>query len=77
MISQWVFAFFVVMVATASVFAQESAPAEIGSAITYGAHVTGKLDNRTPREVFYFDGLRCEVVAVRLHRGDLTPLPRS
>ncbi len=67
---------FVSLMSFMTAHAQDSAPSETASALVYGTHVTGKLDDRTPREVFTFDGLRCEVVAVRLRAtgGDLDPV---
>jgi hypothetical protein len=44
--------------------------------LIYGSTVTGRVDNSTPREVHFFDGLRGEVVSIELEvtGGDLDPV---
>jgi hypothetical protein len=44
--------------------------------LIYGSVVSGRVDNRTPREVHFFDGLRGEVVSIDLEvtGGDLDPV---
>jgi hypothetical protein len=44
--------------------------------VVYGGRISGQINNQTPRAVYYFDGLRGEVVSVRLitTSGDLDPI---
>ena len=44
--------------------------------LTYGLTVTGEINNATPRLTYTFDGLRGEVISIRLNvtRGDLDPV---
>lgn len=50
-------------------------PAGPGTGILYGAAVTGGLDDRTPRQVYLFEGLRGDLVSADLAvtSGDLLP----
>ena len=70
--------------AAPSVRAQEDAPtpdaggltpAGDGTQIVYGAALTGALDNRAPRQVYLFEGLRGDLISAELAvtRGDLLP----
>ncbi len=47
---------------------------EIG--VAYGGRISGRINNTTPRTVYYFDGLRGEVVSIALSAtsGDLDPV---
>ncbi|MBZ0303856.1 MAG: PPC domain-containing protein, partial [Anaerolineae bacterium] len=58
------------------VFAILPARAQEETGILYGSAVDGQVDNRTPRQVYYFDGLRGEVVAINLNvtDGNLDPV---
>lgn len=49
---------------------------ESGEALLYGNTVTGRLNDRIPRTVYFFDGLRGEVVSIDLDviGGDLDPV---
>lgn len=49
-------------------------PLETG--VTYGGRIEGTLDNGTPRTAYYFDGLRGEVISLKLvvTQGDLDPI---
>lgn len=53
-----------------------AAHAQEDSGIGYGTLISGTLDNRTPRAVYYFDGARCERIAVHLQAtsGNLDPV---
>ena len=44
--------------------------------LIYGSTISGRVDNTTPREVHFFDGLRGEVVSIELEvtGGDLDPV---
>lgn len=44
--------------------------------LAYGSTLSGRLDNATPRAVYFFDGLRGEVISLRLSvtDGDLDPV---
>lgn len=46
------------------------------TSVSYGGLVTGRISNQTPRAVYYFDGLRGEVISIRLEAtsGDLDPV---
>lgn len=50
--------------------------AQEDSSIGYGTIITGALDNRTPRSIYYFEGERCERIAVhvRATSGNLDPV---
>lgn len=54
--------------------AQDEEPDETG--VVYGGRISGQINNQTPRAVYYFDGLRGEVVAIKLAAtgGDLDPV---
>ncbi len=47
-----------------------------GTPIIYGSTVSGRVDNTNPRQVYTFEGLRGEVVAINLEitQGDLDPM---
>lgn len=40
-------------------------PADEGTPIGYGARLSGTINDRTPRMVYYFDGARCDVLGIR------------
>ncbi len=46
------------------------------TSLDYGAVFSGRLDNTNPRQVYYFEGLRGEVISIRLQvtDGDLDPV---
>lgn len=56
--------------------AQDATAAPESPTLTYGATVSGRLDNRTPLVQYSFDGLRGEYVALRLRTlgGTLDPV---
>ena len=64
---------FLLLLVVAPAAAQDE---EDGSGLRYGAAMTGRLGNNTPRAVYYFEGLRGEVVAINLRvtSGDLDPV---
>jgi hypothetical protein len=47
-----------------------------GTPVEYGVVTTGRLDNRTPRTLYRFEGLRGEYVSIRVRAtdGDLDPV---
>ncbi|HLV35895.1 MAG TPA: PPC domain-containing protein [Spirillospora sp.] len=49
---------------------------EEAGGILYGSTVSGRVDNNNPRQVYFFDGLRGEVVTIDLEvtGGDLDPV---
>ncbi len=53
-----------------------SAHAQDDNGVNYGAMLTGRLSNANPRQVYFFEGLRGEVVAINLRvtDGDLDPV---
>lgn len=53
-----------------------AAAQEEDTGLDYGAAFTGQIDNNRPRQVFYFDGLRGEVIGINLRvtGGDLDPV---
>jgi hypothetical protein len=50
--------------------------AEAETGVAYGGRISGQINNQTPRAVYYFDGLRGEVVSINLAAtgGDLDPV---
>jgi hypothetical protein len=56
--------------------AQEATPAPDTGGVNYGGVISGTINNATPRAVYFFDGLRGEVVAISLRAisGDLDPV---
>lgn len=44
--------------------------------VAFGQVISGTFNNRTPRAIYYFDGLRCEAISVRLRAtsGNLDPI---
>ncbi len=46
------------------------------SGVSYGGQITGQITNANPRSVYYFDGLRGEVISIRLSTksGNLDPV---
>ena len=46
------------------------------TSLDYGAHITGEISPKQDRSVYYFDGLRGEVVAISVTatKGDLDPI---
>ena len=70
----------VAFVCLAPVVAQDETPepgagAPVGIGITYGASLNGSLDDRMPHQVYWFEGLRGDLVTVDLNvtRGNLLP----
>ncbi|MCB9451260.1 MAG: PPC domain-containing protein [Anaerolineaceae bacterium] len=57
----------------APVLAQDAATSDT---LTYGGRVTGRITDAAPRAVYYFDGLRGDVIAitVRVTGGSLDPI---
>lgn len=53
--------------------AQEADPLDT---ITYGGLISGQITNANPRAVYYFDGLRGDVISIQIQvtRGDLDPV---
>src|SRR5215470_4256613 len=73
--SFWLILLLLVGLSTMPVLAQDdSAPDETG--VSYGGKISGQINNQTPRAVYYFDGLRGEVVSISLQAtgGDLDPV---
>jgi hypothetical protein len=66
--------FMIYFLLASPVWAQDDASDETG--VTYGGSISGQITNQTPRAVYYFDGLRGEVVAIKLETtsGDLDPV---
>jgi Bacterial pre-peptidase C-terminal domain len=64
------FLLFFILRVSAGVNAQEDDP------LSFGSTMTGRIDNANPSAVFYFDGLRGEVIAINLQvtGGDLDPV---
>lgn len=58
------------------VLAQEPTPTPDSGGVNYGGLITGQINNQTPRAVFFFDGLRGEVISLKLRAtsGDLDPV---
>jgi hypothetical protein len=56
------------------VFAQDESEDQTG--MVYGGQISGQINNQTPQAVYYFDGLRGEVVSIRVSStgGDLDPV---
>lgn len=54
----------------------EPAPFGAEESIAFGDVISGRIDNRTPRAAYYFDGLRGEFISVRMRvvDGDLDPV---
>jgi len=52
--------------------AQDTTPAPQSTPLTYGATVSGRLDDRTPRVQYAFEGLRGEYLTLRLRTLDGT-----
>lgn len=63
-------------ISLATAHAQPATPSPVGTPISYGATVTGRLDNRAPLAIYSFEGLRGEYVALRLRAtsGNLDPI---
>jgi hypothetical protein len=61
---------------TAPIFAQDDDTETDETGMVYGGRISGEINNRTPRVVYYFDGLRGEVVSVSLTatNGNLDPV---
>jgi len=57
-------------------FAQDEDEGTDETGVVYGGRISGEINNRTPRAVYYFDGLRGEVVSISLTAtdGDLDPV---
>jgi hypothetical protein len=73
--SLWLIVLMLVGLSAVPVFAQDdSANDETG--VSYGGRISGQINNQTPRAVYYFDGLRGEVVSISLQAtgGDLDPV---
>ncbi len=62
------------MLIAAPVAAQDTPDDQTG--LDYGAQITGEITKNQPRSVYYFDGLRGEVVAISVTatKGDLDPI---
>ncbi len=62
--------FFLALLLPVTVNAQEDDP------LAFGSTMTGRIDNANPSAVFYFDGLRGEVISINLQvtGGDLDPV---
>ena len=59
---RWGAVLLIVFLFALPLFAQEDDEAE--DTVTFGNVVTGRLDDRTPRQVYSFDGLRCERINI-------------
>lgn len=62
--------FFLILFVSAAISAQED------DSLTFGSSMRGRIDNANPSAVFYFDGLRGEVISINLQvtGGDLDPV---
>jgi hypothetical protein len=62
----------IVLLLAAPVSAQDSAPLDT---ITYGGRISGRITDAAPRAVYYFDGLRGDVIAITIQvtNGNLDP----
>ena len=66
----------ILLLCTGNIFAQDAAEELIAQELAYGDTVSGRLDNRNPRETFIFEGLRGEYITIRLRStsGNLDPV---
>jgi hypothetical protein len=60
---------------TSVILAQEETP-EAETSLQYGARIEGTINNQTPREAYYFEGLRGEFVSISVEvvSGNLDPV---
>lgn len=65
-----------VVIMIAPVDAQETPTPSDQTSLNYGAQITGEITKTNARNVYYFDGLRGEVVAINVTttKGDLDPI---
>src|SRR5689334_12082331 len=73
--SFWLIFLMLVGLSAVPVFAQDTSTAD-ETGVSYGGKISGQINNQTPRVVYYFDGLRGEVVSISLQAtgGDLDPV---
>jgi hypothetical protein len=71
---QRIIVFILCLLVIVPVYAQETEDEQMG--VAYGGQITGQINNQNPRAVYYFDGLRGEVVSISLGAtsGDLDPV---
>lgn len=69
---RYVIALLIILLAAAPIPAQDSGD----TPVAFGQVISGTFNNRTPRAIYYFDGLRCEAISVRLRAtsGNLDPV---